>query len=105
MSNKINNEDSKNEDSKNEDSKNEDSNNEDINNKVQIILRQTDYPEDKAREKLKEYNYDHILVIKSFLGITQKKALPIKSINQEIYKQLRHQLNRPIPDFIPDLHP
>ena len=41
-------------------------------------------------------------VIKSFLGIAEKKALPIKSVNQEIYKQLRYQLNRPIPDFNPD---
>ncbi len=84
-------------------SNNKDINNKDINNKVQIILRQTDYQEDTAREKLKEYNYDHILVIKSFLGITEKKTLSIKSVNQEIYKQLRNQLNRPIPDFVPDL--
>ena len=46
---------------------------EDIENKVQIILRQTDYSEDVAREKLKESNFDHILVIKSFMGITEKK--------------------------------
>jgi hypothetical protein len=70
--------------------------NTDINNKVQIILRQTDYSEDEAREKLKNNNYDHILVIKSFLGITEKKAPPIKSINQEIYKQLRQQLSNSI---------
>jgi hypothetical protein len=68
----------------------------DINNKVQIILRQTDYSEDEAREKLKANNFDHILVIKSFLGITEKKAPPIKSINQEIYKQLRQQLSSSI---------
>ena len=70
--------------------------NTDINNKVQIILRQTDYSEDEAREKLKNNNYDHILVIKSFLGITEKKAPQIKSINQEIYKQLRQQLSNSI---------
>jgi hypothetical protein len=68
----------------------------DLNNKVQIILRQTDYSEDEAKEKLKNNNYDHILVIKSFLGITEKKAPPIKSINQEIYKQLRQQLSSSI---------
>jgi hypothetical protein len=68
----------------------------DVNNKIQIILRQTDYSEDEAREKLKANNFDHILVIKSFLGITEKKAPPIKSINQEIYKQLRQKLNTSI---------
>ena len=75
---------------------NEDINNEDINNKVQIILRQTDFSEEITREKLKEHNFDHILVIKTFLGITEKKAPPIKSVNQEIYKQLRYQLNKSI---------
>ena len=65
----------------------------DITNKVQIILRQTDLTEEVAREKLKEANFDHILVIKNFLGITEKKALPIKSKNQEIYKQLRYKLD------------
>jgi hypothetical protein len=71
----------------------------DINNKVQIILRQTDYSEEIAREKLKEANYDHILVIKSFLGITEKKALPIKSVNQEIYKQLRYKLDSSMREY------
>jgi hypothetical protein len=72
---------------------------EDINNKVQIILRQTDLSENVAREKLKEVNFDHILVIKNFLGITEKKALPIKSKNQEIYKQLRYKLDSSMREF------
>ena len=72
---------------------------EDITNKVQIILRQTDLSEDVAREKLKEAGFDHILVIKSFLGITEKKALPIKSKNQEIYKQLRYKLDKSMREF------
>ena len=72
---------------------------EDITNKVQIILRQTDLSEDVAREKLREANFDHIVVIKSFLGITEKKALPIKSKNQEIYKQLRYKLDSSMREF------
>jgi len=72
---------------------------EDIENKIQIILRQTDYSEEVAREKLKELNFDHILVIKSFMGITEKKALPIKSINQEIYKQLRYKLDSSMREY------
>ena len=71
----------------------------DITNKVQIILRQTDLSEDVAREKLKQANFDHILVIKSFLGIAEKKALPIKSKNQEIYKQLRYKLDNSMREF------
>ena len=72
---------------------------EDITNKVQIILRQTDLSEEVVREKLKEANFDHILVIKNFLGITEKKALQIKSKNQEIYKQLRYKLDSSMREF------
>ena len=64
-----------------------------IDEKVQIIIRQTDYTEEVAKEKLKEFNYDHIAVIKSYLGVPDKKAQPVNSVNQEIYKQLRHRLD------------
>ena len=47
-----------------------------IEEQIQIILRQTDYSEEDAREKLKQHNYDHLKVIKSFLGVTEKKAHP-----------------------------
>ena len=50
--------------------------------KISIIIRQTDYNELTAREKLSEYNGDHIRVIKLFMGIAEKKAPPVKSINQ-----------------------
>jgi len=68
-------------------------NNNEIQEKVQMILRQTDYSEEEASNKLKDSNYDHISVIKSYLGITEKKAPPIKTVNQEIYKQIRYRLD------------
>ena len=71
----------------------------DITNKIQIIVRQTDYSEDVAREKLIAANFDHILVIKSFMGITEKKTPLIKSKNQEIYKQLRYKLDSSMREF------
>ena len=64
-----------------------------IDEHVQIILRQTDYTEEIAKVKLKDFNYDHIAVIKSYLGVPDKKAAPVKSVNQEIYKQLRYRLD------------
>jgi hypothetical protein len=70
-----------------------------IDEKIQIILRQTDYNEDIAREKLKEHNFNEINVIKSYLGITEKKALPVKSVNQEIYRQLRSRLDTNMRDY------
>ena len=70
-----------------------------IDEKIQKVMRQTDYSENVAREKLKENNFDEIATIKVYLGITEKKALPIKSVNQEIYKQLRTKLNSNMKDY------
>ncbi len=67
--------------------------------KIQIILRQTDYSEEQAKEKLLEYNDDQLKVIRAYLGITEKKALPVKSVNQEIYKQLRYKLDGAMRDY------
>lgn len=64
-----------------------------IDDNVQIILRQTDYTEEIAKEKLKEFNYDHMAVIRAYFGIPEKKPQTVKSVNQEIYKQLRHRLD------------
>ena len=70
-----------------------------IDEKVQKVLRQTDYTEEQAREKLKEHGYDEIETIKAYLGITKKKAHEIKSVNQEIYKQLRSKLDSNMRDY------
>jgi hypothetical protein len=67
--------------------------------KVELILRQTNYSLEEAREKLHEYNDDHMQVIKSYFGITEKKELPVKSINQEIFRQLRKKLDTNMRDY------
>jgi hypothetical protein len=64
-----------------------------IDDNVQIILRQTDYTEEIAKEKLREFNYDHMAVIRAYFGIPEKKTQTVKSVNQEIYRQLRHRLD------------
>jgi hypothetical protein len=71
----------------------------DANDKIKIILRQTNYTECEAKEKLILYNYDHIKVIKSYFGIEEKKEKPIKSINQEIYKQIRFKLDADMREY------
>jgi len=72
-----------------------------IDNKVSMVMRQTDYTEEVAQQKLLEYNDDAIKVIKHYLGITEKKALPkpVTSLNQEIYKQLRSKLDESIKTY------
>jgi len=65
-----------------------------IEEKVQIILRQTDYPENVAREKLAEYGYNEVSVIRNYFGIKDKQIPPqVTSVNQAIYKQLREHLD------------
>lgn len=67
--------------------------------KIQMIMRQTDYSVDVAREKLMECNDDPIKVIKDYMGIVEKPKPVSKSLNQEIYRQLRHKLDDSIRDF------
>jgi hypothetical protein len=65
-----------------------------IDGKIQLIMRQTDYNEDKAREKLGEFKFDELAVIRDYFGIIEKKVSePVKSVNQAIYKQLRGHLD------------
>lgn len=67
--------------------------------KIKLIMRQTDYNEDVAREKLMAYNDDPIKVIKEYMGIVEKPKPAPKSLNQEIYRQLRHRLDDSMRDF------
>jgi hypothetical protein len=67
--------------------------NDQLQEKIQIIMRQTDYNEETVKEKLTEFNYDYLAVIKAFLGITEKTEQPVKNINQEIYRQIRYKLD------------
>ena len=62
-------------------------------------MRQTDYNEDVAREKLIAHDDDPIKVIKEYMGIVEKPKPAPKSLNQEIYRQLRHRLDDSMRDF------
>lgn len=71
-----------------------------IDRKIQIVMRQTDYNEVKAREKLGEFKFDEMAVIRDYFGITEKKpSTKVKSLNQEIYKQLRGHLDGAMRDY------
>jgi hypothetical protein len=65
---------------------------------IDIILRQTNYSKEEAREKLLEYNGDYIAVIKAYMGV-KKNTASVKSVNQEIYKQLRYKLDSAMRDY------
>ena len=68
--------------------------NEALSEKLGIVARQTDYDEETIRQKLIDSNYDHMAVIKEYLGLN-KKVVPkaqVSSVNQEIYKQIRKRM-------------
>ena len=69
-----------------------------INDKIQMILRQTNYTEQEAEEKLKECNNDYLLVLKKYFGIAEKQQ-PVISVNQEIYRQLRYKLDSSMREY------
>jgi hypothetical protein len=68
---------------------------------IDLIMRQTNYTNEEAKSKLLEYNNNYILVIKNYLGISDKEKNRKNrfSLNQEIYKQLRKKMDSSILDY------
>jgi hypothetical protein len=74
--------------------------NDEISILVNKVLAQTNYTEEIAKTKLQEFNYDLMRVLKDYMGIPEKKdSTKIKSINQEIYKQIRHTLDSSMREY------
>ena len=66
--------------------------NEDLEERILLVMRQTDYTQEVAREKLTACNYDAIKCIKAYMGIAEKKAPTQTSLNQQIYRELRTRM-------------
>jgi hypothetical protein len=63
-------------------------------------MSQTNYTEEQAIEKLKLFNCDYMRVLKDYMGIPEKKdKQKIKSVNQEIYRQIRTTLDNTMKDY------
>lgn len=62
-------------------------------NNIGIILRQTAYTQKEAEELYIKYGKDYIKVIKEYMEIKEKSPNDNnRSLNQEIYKQIRDQM-------------
>lgn len=65
-----------------------------MDNQVEIIMRQTNYDENLAKEKLTMHNNNTLKVIEEYFGfnnkITEEKII---SVNQEKYKQFRNLMD------------
>jgi hypothetical protein len=73
--------------------------NDDLDIHVKKVMSQTNYTEEEAKEKLKIFNCDYMKVLKDYMGIPEKKPDKLKSINQEIYKQLRTKLDKTMQEY------
>ena len=67
---------------------------------VKYIMSQTNYSEEVSKTKLQEFNGDFMQVLKDYMGIPVKKDTnKFTSVNQEIYKQIRHSLDQTMKDY------
>jgi hypothetical protein len=66
----------------------------DIEKNVNLVISQTNYTRDEAINKLQLFNCDAMKVIRDYMGIpdSSQKQNKIKSVNQEIFKQIRTTL-------------
>ena len=56
---------------------------------IEFVLRQTNMEREKAVERLNEYDFDSIKVIKEHFGIKEKPRDNIVSVNQQVYREIR----------------
>jgi hypothetical protein len=75
-------------------------NNDDLSENIKKVISQTNYTEEEAKEKLLLFNCDYIEVIKDYMGIPNKKEeKKVKSVNQEIFRQIRTKLDKSMKDY------
>jgi len=71
-----------------------------IDAKVKMILRQTNYTSEQAKEKLQQFDFNEEEVIRDYFGITKKtKPEKFTSVNQTIYKELRGYLDSAMKNY------
>lgn len=62
--------------------------------KIIIIMNQTIYNYQEAADNLAKHNFNHIAVIREYIGISDKTQSECNiNVNQEIYKQIRKQID------------
>ena len=61
--------------------------------KISVIMRQTTLSEQECYDKLKQNNYDHIKIIKDYIGIIPVTENALSS-NQERFRLIRNYLDK-----------
>jgi len=70
-----------------------------INELIGKVKRQTDLDENIIKIQLEENDYDYMKVIKNYYNVPKKEEEKIVSINQEIYKQIRHKMDNIMKEY------
>lgn len=71
-----------------------------IQEKIQIIMRQTDYSNEEARNELEKHNFNIMKTLSSFMNPKKRESENVKqkSVNQQIYSQIRNYLDNGVTD-------
>ena len=74
--------------------------NDDLEQHIKKVMSQTNYNEEEAKEKLRLFNCDYMRVIRDYMGIPEKKEeRKVKSVNQEIFRQIRTKLDNSMKEY------
>lgn len=74
--------------------------NDDLEKNIQKVMIHTNYTQEIAREKLQLFNCDYMKVIRDYMGISEKKEdKKLKSVNQEIFRQIRTKLDSSMKEY------
>jgi len=66
---------------------------------IHKVTSQTNYTREQAIQKLQSFQGNYMKVLKEYMGITDKEETPIKSVQQEIYKQIRITLDHSMKQY------
>jgi len=72
--------------------------NEIIEENIEKIMKQTNYSYDETKDKLIKHNNDYMKVLNEYFGIPEK-PVKVKSLNQEIYTQIRKTLDSSMTNY------
>lgn len=56
---------------------------------IEMVMRQTQYTYEEAAYQLEKHNNDYIKVIRESMGINKTEDKSVKSINQQVYREIR----------------
>jgi len=58
-----------------------------------VIMRQTDYSEEKSLEKLKEHDLNVVSVVHEYLGVKSVEKKDVRTTNQKVFGEFRKFLD------------